>query len=350
MSVDTHDLQPGQHGAGILLARAAAAERRAGQRLRTIAFDLTARDADRLDDEARASLRAMLARLIAAVAADLGHYARRLLPSTAEAGRDDLADRLIRAGLLDDPLLAELTLRATEMRIGTNLAIEQPGEPGRAGLLPRLANSPDRLAAAAAGALMAAEARRLGDGPEAGRDDLPADLQHRLVWWVAAALRPASASAALDGALADAAQRVLAAHDEGARVEAAAERLAMALADAPDIADLIEAALADRRPALVAALVAHELGIDLAVARTMLVEPEGDRLLLALRALDLPHGTIARIAVALAEADRRRDVAGVADALDAVTSLSREEARAALATFRLPPDFRAALAALERLR
>lgn len=348
MSVESHDPAPGQHGAGILLARAAAAERDGGRRLRAIAFDLSLRDADRLDDETRAGLRAMLTRLVAAVAADLGHYARRLLPAPPEAGHDALTDRLIRAGLLDDALLAELALRADEARITANLAIEQPGEPGRAGLLPRLANSPDRLAAAAAGALMAAEARRQGDGPGAGRDDLPADLQHRLVWWVAAALRPETAGAALDVALTDAAQRVLAAHDEGARVEAAAERLAMALADAPDEADLIEAALADRRPVLVAALVAHGLGIDATAARTMLVEPEGDRLLLALRALDLPRATIARIAVALAEADRRRDAAAVADALDAAMALSCDEARAALAALRFPTDYRAALAALER--
>jgi hypothetical protein len=262
-----------------------------------------------------------------------------------------LVDRLIGAGVLDDALTGELLLRASETRIAGRLAIEQPGESGRSALLPRLANSPDRLAAAAAGALMAAEARRRGDGAEAGRDDLPAELQHRLVWWTAAALRPATGAAAIDAALVDAAQRVLAAHDEGARVEAAAQRLAMALDDSPDdLAGLFEEALADRRLALAAALAAHRLGIDLTIARTMLVEPDGDRLLLALRALDLPHATLARIVVALAEADRRRNMAGVPDAIEAVMSLSTDDARAALAALRLPAGYRAALAALERAR
>ncbi|HEU4960085.1 MAG TPA: DUF2336 domain-containing protein [Sphingomonas sp.] len=346
--MENHSSKPDLDGAGALLARAAAAERRAGRRLGTIALDLAAADEDRLDDETRATMRAMLSRLIGAVAADLGHYARRQLPPAAE-DRETLVDRLVGAGVLDEPLLAELLLRANEARIADRLAIEQPGDSGRSGLLPRLANSPDRLAAAASGALMAAEARRRGAGADAGRDDLPAELQHRLVWWTAAALRPADGSVALDAALADAAQRVLAAHDEGARMEAVAQRLAMALDDSPDdLSGILEEALADRRMALVAALIAHRLGIDLTLARTMLAEPDGDRLLLALRALDIPHETLARIAVALADADRRRSMTAVPDVVEAVMSVSPDEARGALATLRLPAGYRAALAALER--
>ena len=58
---------------------------------------------------------------------------------------------------------------------------------------------------------------------------LPADLQHRLAWRVAAAVRPATADPDADRAIAEATNRHLGAHDEGDRIEAVATRLAAAI-------------------------------------------------------------------------------------------------------------------------
>ena len=208
-------------------------------------------------------------------------------------------DRLIAAGLLQDAaLVEELVARAWCDIIAARLPIAAREDAERPSLLPRLANGPDRVIASAASAAMAADVRRQGRDSDAGRNDLPAELHHRLVWWVAASLRPSSAPATTDAALTDAARRALAAHDEGARLEAATGRLAAALdPDLSELPALVEEAFEDRRLVLVIALLAQGLSIDADLARQIVLDPEGDRLWLALRALDFPRAGIARIAL-----------------------------------------------------
>src|SRR6185436_511290 len=69
--------------------------------------------------------------------------------------------------------------------------------------------------------------------PTMGRVELPAELQHRLVWIVAAALRQYIVQhhqvGAVDGAIEEAAGSIIAGYDEGATFEALAMRLALRL-------------------------------------------------------------------------------------------------------------------------
>jgi hypothetical protein len=208
-------------------------------------------------------------------------------------------------------------------------------------LLIRLAAVPDRVVAGAAQALLVADSRE--------EAVLPAELHHRLVWQVAAAIRPDPSDADTDRAIAEAATRSLAAHDEGDRPEAVATRLAAAIDARPDeLAPLLLEALGDRRPGLFTAVLAQAVGIDAAQLRTVVLEPEGERLWLALRAAQLDRQTIARIALALADADPRRDIEGFADQLDRIAAVEPAEARLALAPETLDPAFRAAILALAR--
>lgn len=355
MSVERDDPAGGApDGADALLRRAAIADARAARRLTAAAAELATPDDARLDDELRATIAAMLARLVEAIEADLRHYAGRAVAPAAvlSSSAAPVADRLVRGGLFDDSeLVAELVARALGDLIAARLPASPSDDAERPSLLPRLASDPDRVVANAANALMAAEARRRGPGPDTGRDDLPAELHHRLVWWVAAGLRPERASTAVDAALVDAARRVLVAHDEGARIEAAAQRLAAALDPAEDtIGALIEEAIADRRVTLTVALLAHGLAIEPALSREIVLDPDADRLLLALRALAVPHETVAAIGLALCEADRRRDPEVLVASLDAVVAMPVETARGAVARLRLPADYRAAMQALEQAR
>lgn len=354
MSVDGHDPAPGAEGAAVaLLRRAAAADARAERRLAAAAADLVIADDDRLDDELRAIIGTMLARLIDTIEADLRHYAGRALAGgdgapLSAAGRT--VDRLVAAGLLDDrDLVAEIVERAWSAILADRLPPAPPGDPDRPSLLPRLAGDPDRVVASAASALMATDARRRGPGPDTGRNDLSAELHHRLVWWTAAALRPEAAVPGVDAALTDAARRVLSAHDEGLRIEAAAQRLAAALdPSAEAIGALIEESLADRRIVLFIALLAERLGIEAPLVRRIVLDPDGDRLLLALRAAALPREAMIRIGLALCEADRRRDPEALAAAIDTLTVMPVERARDALAPLRLPAEYRRAAQALDR--
>ena len=204
-------------------------------------------------------------------------------------------------------------------------------------------------------AMLLALSRRASplDGSPLARTDLSAEAHHRLVWAVAADLRDAGArgdeahTAVLDRALVAAAERSLAAHDEGIGLEASAVRLASALASADrgGVAVAIEA-LGDRLLALFLALVAEGLGLDYNAARDAALDPDGARLLLMLRALGTPRTEIGRVGLALATADRRRSLDDLAAALDAIAGLDPPAAAAVFAYDRLPSAYRHARSAL----
>lgn len=339
-----------------LAARAARAGLRAEADLRAAIDDLFLPDAARLDDRLRGTLTATLRALVATLEAGLRRHAARLLAARGDEARaeallttDSLVwARLTRAGVLRDPeLMGELVARARQDLIADALPLAI-GTPDAPSLIVRLAAAPDAVVARAANAVLAADGRRrsaqeLG-APEAG--DLPAELQHRLIWWVAAAIRDGD-DAAIDPVLVEAAERQLAAHDEGDRPEAAAYRLAAAIDARPDErAALLVEALGDRRLGLFVALIAHGVPLPHEQARAIVLEPAGDRLWLALRALALGREAIARIALALADADPARDIEAVADQLDAIAAIAPDQARASLAPLALHRDYRAAIRAI----
>lgn len=348
--------------AAALLARAASADARDRRRVRHAIDDLFLPDDARLDDRTRANLSALMRSLIATVEGEVGTHAARLLAARGEAELADrlvasepaIADRLIASGLLrDDELVGELLDRVLEAQIGTALPITAPAHPDRPSLAARLSRSSDRVVAAGALALIISAGSRDGlDASRAARTDLPAELHHRLVWWVAAALRDRITTDGdaepLDRALAEAAQRSLATHDEGERLEAVASRLAAAIDAQPDeIGALLLESVSDRNLPLFTALFARALGVDYASARTVVLDPEGERLALGLRAVGVERATLAQIALLLTEADPRRSEEALPDRVDAVAALEPAEARARLAPLRLHPHYRAALLALD---
>ena len=71
---------------------------------------------------------------------------------------------------------------------------------------------------------------------------------------------------------------------------------------------------------------------------------------LLLRALELDRASIARIGLALCDADPRRDLDLFADTLDGIASVEPASARHALAPLLLHRDYRAALTALARAK
>ena len=320
-------------------------------------------DADaRLDDRTRLVLAQVLGAIVEAIEADIRRHAARLLAGQGltKAGEAMLRTRgigvvarLTRAGLLrDEELMDELIARVRHDLIAASLPVEI-GVPDEASLLVRLAGVPDRVVASAASALLAAESRRrvaIEQGL-AGGSELPAELHHRLVWWIAATIRneQQTNTRETDRAITDAAGRSLAAHDEGERADAVAMRLAGAMDARPnELAAVLVESIGDRRLSLFIAVLAHALGIAFDQARAITLDPDGDRLWLALRAIDMDRPTIAKIGLALSEADPRRDIEAFADALDDIVSVGVEDARASVAPLALNRDFRLALRALAR--
>lgn len=368
MSVKQGDSNDGvAAGASRLLMRGAADDVRAERRLAAMIGDVLLSDHDRLDEQTRTLVLRRLGALVALVERDLRHFAGRLLVSRALpevalplAGEGAVVlERLAATDLLRDTELMRVVIgQCAEAMLAARLP-GPAGEAGDTGLLLRLVDEEDGVIAAAARALLSAEGRRheAMDGV-AARGDLPAECQHRLVWLTAAVLReafapaaPGAALAELDRALTEAAERALAAHDEGERSEAAAMRLAAAIdARRDELPLLLVDALADRRPALFTALIARALTIDYEAVRAMLLDPDADRLWLALRSLRIDRAAIARIGLALCDADPRRDVEAFADRLDDIVAMPAADAGEAMRALQLHPDLRAALAAIERAR
>ncbi|MGR6328074.1 hypothetical protein ACU5AX_03310 [Sphingomonas sp. XXL09] len=338
-------------------ARLAAARRLAAQadgRLGATIVDFFLPGDARLDERTRLALGQTLAGAVRAIETDIRHHAARLLAprgATMPAATDVLR-RLSRAGLLRDRALIDELLGQVRCDQIAEALVPQVGGPDQPSLLIRLAQVDDGVVATAARALLAAEAQRRAavEQERVLHGTLPAVLHRQLVWWVAAAVREAQADdAALDQAVVEAAQRNLAAHDETQRPEAAAMRLAMAIDARPDeLGPLLVDALGDRRLLLFIAVLARATRLDSVATRQIVVEPEGDRLWLALRAIDLDRATIARIALALADADPRRDIEAFADALDAIVAIPVDSARAALAPLTLHAELRVAIDALAR--
>lgn len=362
MSDPNVDMSDGatNRGARTLLAHAASADAAAFRGLATAIDDFFLPESHRLDERTRLGLGRLLRALVETVEGEIRDHGVRQLQVQGET---ELADALAAAGgvfailsdsglLRDGELMAELIAQVRQELLADSMPVQAHDDPERPSLINRFVQHPDRVLAQSAMGVLIAESRRRSL-PEAGplpQTDLPAELHHKLVWWVAAALRARVAAkdvAALDRVLAEAAQRSLAAHDEGDRVEAAVMRLAVAIDAQPDeLPELLNEALGDRRVTLFAGLLAHALGVEYPVARSLALDPASGRLWVALRALDLDRAAIARLGLALTEADPRRDIEAFAETLDTIMAISVEDARAALAGLRLPIDYRAAILAV----
>lgn len=349
-----------------MLARAGGADVRAGELLRAAIDDAFLLPDARLDERTRAAFGVLVSGLVDLIAGELIERAGRLLTTrgegdlaallTQDAG--SLSERLATAGLLrDEDFAAECLARVRLELLAAAIPVEAAADADAPSLLSRLVQRSDRTVAAAARAVLSGESQRraFAEGASAADSGLPPVLHARLVWWTAAALRERCVDKAgerqqpIDRAVAEAAVRNIAAHDGADRLETAAMRLAEAIDAQPsELPVLIEETLRDRRLVVFAAIVAHALGLEYPLARELLLDPGGDRLWLALRALDLPRDLIARVGFVMSEADPRRDVEAFADSLDVVTSVDPETAQLALAPLQLHPDYRAALLALDR--
>ena len=339
------------------IVRAAHAWARADVRLTEAIDDLFLSNDARLDDRVRSRVSHALTALIEGIETDLRRHTARVLADAGEISRAErvlggreVFERLVRAGLLRDIDLVDELLARVRLDVMAEALPTMVVTADRPSLLVRLVEAPDTVVAKAASALLAAQNRRQAANADEAAEPatLPGDVQHRLVWRVAAALREGD-DALLDRAIAQAAVRSLAAYDEGDRPESVAMRLAAAIDARPaELGPLLIEALGDRNLQLFAGVLAHALAMDHDQLRAMVVEPEGERLWLALRAVSLDRTVIAQVALSLSEADPRRDIEAFADRLDAIAAVPADAAAAALAPFALDRDFRAAMAALAR--
>ncbi|MCM8730164.1 DUF2336 domain-containing protein [Hephaestia sp. GCM10023244] len=323
---------------------------------------MRAHDDDRLDDRTRAAFGLLLVSLIGTIRGELVAQTVPMLRAGGEAALADILrterghdHRLSTIVLADPVVLRELDGRVRQDLLTEALVSHERDDSERPSLLPRLASERDPMIAGPAMTMLLALSRRTvpRTGGALASTDLSAEAHHRFVWHVAADLRDAAGTitdaqgTALDRALIAAAERSLAAHDEGTGLEPSAIRLAAALASARrGGAQVAVEAIGDRLLALFIALVAEETGLDYHQVRDAVLDRDSARLWLMLRAMGMERAALGRVGLALVAADQRRSIDVLADDLDAIADLDPVAARATFADQTLPAAYREARAAL----
>ena len=314
-------------------------------RLATVRLDFFLNPAERLTEQERALMTAMLHCLIGDIAAEL----RALLPAGwAQANDDDAAivEALTSAGLLDDPALMALLLRrADEERIGTPARARTGRREAR--VLQGLVSHESAPVSAAAMALILAKGRRRDRFGQCllGFDDLPSGTADRLVHAIAAALRADVAAshgpAAADSEISTAAARFLRGRDSSRSVEALTVALVELLDGAGHLSDeLLLACAQDGEIGFLSEAFGRRGGIGGSVAFDEFLSADARRVMALLRIAGLSRDLAAGLLASLG------DLLGIADpggAIGVFDRMSPDEIQASAICLSGSPYYRSAL-------
>lgn len=331
------------------MGEAAAPARAAGRgRLRTVRADFFLNPTERLTEQERALMTAMLHCLVADVATEL----RAALPAGWVGANDDeadLVDRLTRAGLLDvGELIGLLLQRAEEERIGSAARARSGRREARA--LQALVSHDAAEVSAAAMALILARGRRRNRFGQCllSFDDLGAATAEQLANAISAGLRselgPFRGGHDVDAELVSAAASLMRRQDQAKSIEALTEALTRALAQAGALTDDLFLACAQEGEVGFLAHAAAVLGnVPARVAVEEFLSGDARRLVRLMRVADFSRDVSAGILASIG------DLLGVDDAGAAISlfdSLGPEQVAAAKSWLAASPAYRAALDAL----
>jgi hypothetical protein len=318
-------------------------------RLATVRVDFFLNPADRLSEQERALMTAMLHCLVGDIADEI----RSSLPSGWSAANDEgnlpLVEILSAAGLLDRPPLVRLLLRrADEERIATGARARSGRREAR--VLQGLVSHEDGAVAAAVMALILARGRRRDRFGQCllHFDDLPREEAVALVHLVCAAIRHDLAavvgSGEADRLLSAASEHALATHDPGNALEALNAKLARLLDEEGDLTDeLIAAGAMEGEMTFVSQALSRRGGFRGNVALDELLSGDETRLMLLLRAADVRREFAASILAGIG------DLLGIADAgraIDAFDRLDDAQVEATRNWLASEPGYRNAVVAL----
>lgn len=317
------------------------------RRLPTVRKDFFLDPRDRLTEQERALMTAMLAELLGTIAQEI----RAALPAGFMAANDEDSQQLLRelstACLLDDTdLIALLLRRADEERIAN--AVRARSAP-KGGFLQALIADEDEAVSAAAMALILARGRRrnrLGQ-PRIEFEDLPADLASSLAFCVAAGLRqnvPGLASKEGHLSFGSAAKALLEARDGTKAVDRLTENLVQVLNRAGGLDEpLLENAAEEGDLAFLAYALGERAGISGSGTWDYLADGDNGRLVLVLKLAGVSREFAARLLALLG------DLVGIGDLGTEIArfdAFDQARARAAREWLQLDPGYRTALRAL----
>ncbi|HYI64672.1 MAG TPA: DUF2336 domain-containing protein [Allosphingosinicella sp.] len=329
----------------------------ARERFAVAAADLLLPDQARLTEWQRLTAAALLTRLIQGIESELrARLAVRFeehdaLHAALSSARVPIALPILeRADVLRDADLGNVLVRRVEEHRFWKAHVPAEG----VDLLFELVRDGDEAVAAEAMELVIARSRRFDrfQEPDMGQVDLPAELQHKLVWLVAAALRhyivQQHGLAAVDGVIEEEAGALIAGHDEGAILEARAMRLARRLHALGRLDDpILVRALAEGLLPLFIAGLATLAGLEHNAAWEVIADPRGRGPAILLRAAGVARDAAAQILfVANSHGPLVSGVEGEATAaqLETFDSLDAASAADILRLWRADPGYRASVA------
>ena len=329
----------------------------ARERFAVAATDLLLPDRARLTEWQRLTASALLARLVRSIEDDLrARLATRFVQQEALHAALSSAHVPIALPILeraqalrDSDLSTILVRRVEEHRFWTGRTVAE-GED----YLFALVRDTDAAIAADAMELVIARSRRFDrfQEPVMGQVELPAELQHKLVWIVAAALRHYIVQqhhvGQVDAAVEEAALAVIAGYDEGESLESRALRLARRLQQAGRLdGEALARALADGMLPLFVAGIAALCALDQAATWEVLSDPRGRGPALLLRAAGIERDEAATILLALnARGPLLSGAEGEATAaqLELFDTVDRQAAQEVLRLWQADPAYRASVA------
>lgn len=317
------------------------------RRLPTVRKDFFLDPRDRLTEQERALMTAMLAELLEAIADEI----RAALPPGFLPANDDdsqqLLSELTAAGLIDKVDLITLLLRrADEERIAN--AIRARTSPRGAFLQALIAEDDDRISASAMALILARGRRRnrLGQ-PRIEFEDLPAPLARSLAFSVAAVLRQrVTGVLAKDGhpPFGAAAASLCDARDSNKAIDSVTAGLAGLLNEAKRLDEpLLETAAEEGDIGFLAHALGDRAGIDGSAAWDYLADGDDGRFVLLLRLAGVTRDFAARLLALLGDLVGIGDLGTEIARFDAMTQADTQSAREWL---QLDPAYRASLRAL----
>lgn len=327
-------------------AERGAPARAAGRgRLSTVRADFFLNPAERLTEQERALMTAMLHCLVGDIAGEI----RAVLPAGWSGANDDdavVVASLTRAGLLDDAELMALVLRrADEERIGTAARARTGRREARA--VQGLVSHHNGAVSAAAMALILARGRRRDRFGQClvGFDDLPRNAAERLVHAIAAALRQdiaaAQGAAAADNELASAAGRLLDKQDAERGIEALTAAVVAILDETNGLSDeLLLACSQEGEVAFLSEVLARRAGIGGTVALDEVLSARPLPLMALLRLAGFSRELSAGLLASLGDLLGIEDPGGAIGIFDRMTA---DEVKAAACWLAAPAEYRTAL-------
>ena len=329
----------------------------ARERFAVAATDLLLPDQARLTEWQRITAASLLSRLIRSIEDELrGRLAMRFeqhdaLHAALSSAHVPIALPILeRAQVLRDQELSTVLVRRVEEQRFWKANAPAGGDD----FLFELVRDADEGVAADAMELVIARSRRFDrfQEPTIGQVELPAELQHKLVWMVAAALRQyivqQHSVASVDEPVEQEASAIIADYDEGESFEARAVRLAQRLhrlgrLDGPTLSRIVGEGVL---PFFIAAL-SVRCAIDYAAVWEILSDPRGRGPALLLRASGIERPEAAAILLALnARGQLFSGPEGDATAvqLELFDSLDQAAAREVLRLWQADPAYRASVA------